>query len=404
MNRDSTTSAQGMRMSGAERVLLVDDEPTFADALADGLSVCGFEVIIARSIAEATSCFGDISLVVLDLNLGDGSGLDLLRLIQSMGIDVDCVVLTGDSRVDSAVAALRLGAFHYLQKPVDLDDLAEVLRQASERRATRVEIERMRTRMAEEGRLAALGRVAAGLAHEVNNPIAVVLAGMHAAGRDLDLLQKLAGSLPDPEARERAVSLVEGLRSIVDDSRVAARRVADIVKRVKPLAGAASGRAVVDAGLVLQAAGDVVRSGLTDATLAWDCDGALGVLVEANAAELMDVAVHLASNALRAVTGAAGGEVRVRATADDFHLHLVVEDNGKGIGADHLPLIFDPFFTTQPPGQGMGLGLALVRELLSRMGGAVEIDSREGEGTTVHASLPRRVEEVSGPIALGGRL
>jgi len=146
------------------RALLVDDETAFAELLAERLRARGIAVRTAYDAESALALLDageEFDVAVLDVCLPGASGIDLLRRMKARLPLVEALMLTGSSDVRSAVEGMRHGAFNYLLKPADIDDLVRELRAAHERKLRQEE----NARMIEAGKLASIGRLAEGVAH-----------------------------------------------------------------------------------------------------------------------------------------------------------------------------------------------------------------------------------------------
>ena len=288
------------------------------------------------------------------------------------------IVVSGTIGEDVAVAAMKAGAHDYLMK----DNLARLV-PAVERELREAE-ERRRRRQAEAGRaaleqgarraekLAALGTLAAGLAHELNNPIGIVCSRI-----EVMLLEAEATGLP------------EALRSDLKVLHRNAERVARIAQGLLSFSRPSPGtRAAVDlSGVVretLLLAGQQGRHG--GVTLTVDCDDALPP-IEGDGNALEQVLLNLLTNAGAALP--AGGEIAIatrRHPDRPGFVQLTVADTGCGIPLEILPRIFDPFFSTKSAGTGLGLSIShgIVRE----HGGTIDVESAPGRGTRFTITLP----------------
>ena len=155
------------------RVLIVDDELAFAGPLAQRLGLRGMETRTAHDANEALNILHawPAELVFLDVGLPGMDGVALLKIIREKHPQTDVVMLSGAADMGKAVQAMRRGAFNWLSKPVDIEQVLEECRKARERAAVRQEA----ARLAEAARWRSLGRVAEGVAHEVNNPLNIVV-------------------------------------------------------------------------------------------------------------------------------------------------------------------------------------------------------------------------------------
>ena len=246
--------------------------------------------------------------------------------------------------------------------------------------ATRADLETAREQAAIADRLAALGRLAAGVAHQINNPSHFV-AGSVRLARDT-VAQVRAGVTQSSELREVEAALSDALTGAV--------RIAETVRDLKTLGRAADdGAGPVDAADVMDVSlriastqlrhRCVVEKNLQRVAASW-----------ANEARLGQVFVNLLVNAAEAMPERPAKEnvVKVIARMNLGKVCVEVHDNGRGIPPDALGRIFDPFFTTKPPGQGSGLGLSMCRALVEQMGGSISVESVVGKGSMFRVELP----------------
>ena len=205
------------------KTLLIDDEEAFVRLLAARLEARDFPVDVAFTAKQGLSRLiaDPPSVVVLDLNLPDGSGLEVLREIKSRWPLIQVVMLTGMADVPTAVDGMRLGATDYLVKPVDFEVLVESLERATRR--GRDEADGLR--MIETAKLAVLGRLAEGVAHEISNPMGIIL---QKAGWTRELLEDAA--------QQAAPGLAEVLEEL-KDIESQARRCRDIVAKLMNFCG-----------------------------------------------------------------------------------------------------------------------------------------------------------------------
>ncbi len=139
------------------KLLLVEDDPTSRESIAEFLELEGFDVVVADSYKAAVAELPDrVGLIVTDLVLPDGSGLDLLRYVQENAPHIGVILITGHATVDTAVAALREGALDYLTKPVNLDELVERVRRGLRERATALELAALRDQVQQQARFGML--------------------------------------------------------------------------------------------------------------------------------------------------------------------------------------------------------------------------------------------------------
>ncbi|WP_374280662.1 response regulator [Desulfovibrio sp.] len=393
------------------RVLVVDDEPAFSEPLAERLALRGYDTATAQdadaALAELARSPRD--LIFLDVGLPGMDGVDLLKILRERYPQIDVVMLSGAGDMGKAVQAMRRGALNWLSKPVGMDGILAECRKAAERAGARQEA----ARLAEAARWRSFGRVAEGVAHEVNNPLNIMV---QAAGLIRDCLEEPeADALPD----------IDEVRDAVDTIRTQSLRVREITRKLlmvghglDPRLGALDVPAEV--GQVLR----LLAERMEAAQIRCDVQlpqgpGAPRPL--GSAPELQQICLHLLENALDALSdveaaptlGATDGvpartgivtvaaSTRRDAQGRDWY-DLVVSDNGPGIAPDIMPHIFEPFFSTralQSPvaahaaggktlGRYVGLGLAVARSLAHARGGELVAANRPQGGAEFCLSLP----------------
>ena len=245
------------------------------------------------------------------------------------------------------------------------------------------EVVALRDRLLLSGRLAAVGELAAGIAHEINNPLAFVRA-------NLSLLRQhwgsLAVELEKAGASDAAAALVAEGEELVDESLEGVSRAVAIVRDVRGLARGGSERcelsylhALVDG--VLRMAAPQLRERIR-------IERSFGAILPVRGApqELQQVFLNLVLNAAQAIDET--GTIRIATELDGDFVLVHVEDDGCGIAPEHLDRIFDPFFTTKGVGEGSGLGLGIAHGIVRSHGGEIRVVSRTGQGSRFSVHLP----------------
>jgi two-component system, NtrC family, sensor kinase len=237
-------------------------------------------------------------------------------------------------------------------------------------------------------RMVSLGTLAAGLAHEVNNPIAYVLSNLRFIDEELE---SVVGSEENPE-RWREV------REALRESSMGAQRIRDIVRDLKTFSrGDEEQQGLVDLHAVLDSCANIARGEIRHrAQLVKD----YGVLpaVQANESRLGQIFLNLIVNAAHAISEADGKshEIRITTRQEGEWVVVGVKDSGIGIPAENLSRLFDPFFTTKPIGVGTGLGLSICHGIVTGLGGRIAVESEPGHGSTFRVYLPIRAAESQG--------
>ncbi len=241
----------------------------------------------------------------------------------------------------------------------------------------------LQARLEVAGRLASIGTLAAGVAHEINNPLAFVATNLGFLGEQLDALAGDPAALPGrlPELRqavreaadgaERVRRIVHGLREVAGPPREEPRITVDVRAELEAAAGIARGQVTPRARLVLDVAPALPR-------------------VVAGAHQLGQVVLNLLVNAAQAIPEGCpeANEVRVTARAEGERVVIDVSDTGKGMAPEVMARVFDAFFTTKDVGAGLGLGLAICHGIVAAAGGTIDVQSEPGRGTRFRIDLP----------------
>jgi two-component system NtrC family sensor kinase len=260
-------------------------------------------------------------------------------------------------------------------------ELAEANARLQEEMASNARIEKER-RHAQK--LEALGRLAAGVGHEINNPLTFISGNLAFCREELD---RLALARPD-------VSFAP-MSDAIDDAACGAERIRRIVGEIKQFSRTSEAAlGPVDVRASVRAAHRLVDSMVRHrASFIERFDALPNVIGEQS--QLEQVLVNLLMNAAHAlpIESAATNEIVVAARICDGEVILEVQDNGVGIAEENLERVFDPFFTTREVGEGSGLGLSISRGIVERFGGRIEIESQVGRGTVVRTRLRRAVTQ-----------
>jgi signal transduction histidine kinase len=379
-------------------VLVVDDNPRLRKLVASTLAD-EFRVVEARNGEDALDRIRECApmVVVADVMMPVMGGRELLATMRNDPRlrHIPVLLLTAHADADVRDEALELGASDFLSKPFSTRELlarvrnfvslrAAQLALASTNDALGAALDETRTAQARAGRaekLAAVGQLASGIAHEVKNPINYMLNFARPARARLDRLQlRLTG---DQAAGREVANVGEALGRVVEGG----ERILRIVNGLQAFARGGQARIPVAVDPEVEAALRLAEAqGKENVTVVADLQSSGTVL--GSPVSIGVVTLNLVSNALLALPP--GGTVRVSTRSTEEEVRLVVEDDGHGIPAELLPRIWDPFFTTRGAGEGLGLGLSLVHRIVhDDMGGRIDVQSSPGKGTRFEVVIPR---------------
>jgi two-component system NtrC family sensor kinase len=371
------------------RLLLVDDEEEFRRTIAKRMKLRG---IVSEQSASGEECLSVLEkkamdVVVLDVKMPGMSGIEALHHIKKKYPKIEVILLTGHATTQDGVEGIKAGAFDYLSKPIELDHLLEKIKHAydkirrEEEKLREAEFrKKMEQQMIATERLASLGTLAAGVAHEINNPLAII---KESAGWIKQILKKEElAEIPRRHDLDMALNKIE--KGVERAKRITlqllgfARKSDSVLAEVnlKQLADEAVQlvkREAADKGIEIVQEMDIPENTI------WS-----------DPYQLRQVMLNLLTNAIHA-TGS-GGNITIRLEPIAEAVALTVQDTGQGIPKENLERIFEPFFSTKPPGEGTGLGLFVARGIVEKLGGKIEVESQLGRGTSFCIRLPKYLE------------
>jgi signal transduction histidine kinase len=421
-----STLAETLDRACDRRILIVDDEPGVREMFAEHLRE-GFECKTAESAEAALIELAarPYALVISDMMMPGRNGVELLREISSRYADTAVIMVSGVDRPQRVRDALRVGAFDYLIKPCELDVLTLSVERALERRSLqrtariykdhlesqnielanrKRELERLQAQLVHTEKMASLGQLSAGIAHELNNPAGFVYGNMDLLQDYVSELSKLFDTYDKLVLPEEAASLVASvktqisyeklisdLNSIISDCREGARRICDVVKNLRLFSRLDEAELKsIDIHSGIDSTVRLLSSYYGTGRILLRRDYSALPPVDCYAGQLNQVWMNLLINAAQAVDDQ--GEVTISTKLDGQSVTIMITDNGSGIPEDELTRIFDPFFTTKPVGEGTGLGLSISYGIIVRHGGTIAVVSEVGKGTTFTVRIPVHTE------------
>jgi signal transduction histidine kinase len=406
-----------------ERILLVDDSPVTRRFFSLYLSH-RYDCIEAGSYEEAISLLKKFkfSVVVTDIIMPGISGIELLRKVVSDFKPAEVIILSGVDRPQRALDAIRLGAFDYLIKPCEPNVLEVTIQRAVERRnividanrykleletqnaelvARKTEMERLQAQVIQSEKMASLGQLAAGIAHELNNPVGFVHANLEMLD---DLIGDLLRLVEHYELIETTIEaeliktkigypqIKEDITEIIRDCREGSDRVREIVQNLRTFSRLDEAEyKEVDLHDGIDATVRMLSRYFSAGNIELRRNYGDLPHIGAHAGPLNQVWMNLLANAAQAI-GPRSGVVTIDTREDDENVFVEISDTGSGIAVQHMNRIFDPFFTTKPVGEGTGLGLSISFSIVERHGGMITVESRLNEGTAFRVQLPKRFQ------------
>jgi len=392
-----SASVPSPREGERPRLLIVDDEPVILQILKAVFEDEPYDLFMASSGAEAMERMQaqGVDLLLTDKNLPDINGLELLKAARTFNPDAEIIIITGYASLETALAALELDAFDYVLKPLNnVFDIRKKVRRALEKQQmvlenrrllehlrkknaeleqSLAETQKLQSELIQSEKLAGIGTLAAGIAHEISSPLFGIL------GLAESIVDETDGEL----VRNYAKDIVEYSQTI-----------RNIVVELSGYSRAAQGEylTTVDLPKVIDDAIRLVERSADTRGIDTEREYEPETFINASTNEIQQVFVNLVKNAVEALgdqrslnTPCKIG-VKVGHGADGAWAR--VSDNGPGIPGQYRAMVFDPFYTTKPPGKGTGLGLNIVYRIVTKYRGSIQVESEEGHGTTFHLHFP----------------
>lgn len=413
-----------------ERILIVDDSATVRRALANFLSA-EYDCAEAASVLEAFQLLKEVpyELVITDIIMPGLSGIELVRKVIDSYPHTAVMVVSGVDRPQRALDAVRLGAFDYLIKPLDNEVLGLTVKRALERRSLLInakkykadlearndelirgkqQLERLQAQIVQNEKMASIGQLAAGIAHELNNPVGFLYGNidlLDGSIQDLltlvkyydqvDMPAEIAAGAEEIKTKIAYRRTLDDLEASISDCREGAERVRDIVQNLRTfsrLDEAEIKRADIHEGI--ESTVRILSRYFSGGNISLERRFGVLPMIESYPAQLNQVWMNLLVNAAQSV-GGNSGTVSVETSADHDSVHVSISDTGGGIAPETLKKIFDPFFTTKPVGEGTGLGLSISFGIVEKHGGRIDVESEPGHGSTFTVTLPIRMRETN---------
>ncbi|MBN1381990.1 MAG: hybrid sensor histidine kinase/response regulator [Deltaproteobacteria bacterium] len=355
-------------------ILVIDDEESLRDGCKQTLEKSGFVVMTAGEGTEGINIAREHKpvLAFIDLKMPGMSGMEIIDILFRDIPDIVLIMITGYAAIDSAVEAIKKGAYDYLPKPFSPDQLRTVTRRGLNYRELKIEARRLREEK-ERMEKAFITFVS----HEMRSPLVVIQ-------QSIESLKIMLGDRFDAEAKEvieRCGTRVQRLQEMVehwlDISRVEGGNIAQ--NKVPLSLSSIIARSAEEMTPVCQTKGISLEIHAPDDLKK----------INGDEESLVRVFANIIGNATKYTPE--GGKITVSVQTDEHYANVSISDTGTGIPQDKLPFIFDPFFRVKGKEdryQGSGLGLTFCKRIMDAHNGKMEAMSKEGEGTTITLKFP----------------
>ncbi|MEM1108451.1 MAG: ATP-binding protein [Planctomycetota bacterium] len=436
MSQTSIFDSESCHADGRHfRVLIVDDSRTARGAMARSLEDYNFEVFqlekSTEAVAEAIERQPDVIISDVEMPELDGFDLCLALKAEPRTADIPVLFVTSSTRPEQLILGFEVGGSDFIGKDAEAMELiarvrthlhlatlqkelkhqlAEIKAQAEVEKKLRSKIEEQQSQMLQNEKMASIGQLAAGVAHEINNPIGFISSNLNTLNEYLDDIKAVldayqelkdatqnGGDSAEAASKVEAVCkevdlpfLIEDLDSLIAESVEGTGRVRQIVADLRDFSHVDSpDLGVEDLNVMLEKTLNVAHNELKyQATVKTE----FGDIPEVACfgGKLTQVFLNLIVNAAQSLDEAGTVTVRTGCSDDRQDVWVEVADTGCGIPEENLKRIFDPFFTTKDVGKGTGLGLNLAYNIVQSHDGKIDVDSVVGKGTTFRINLPAK--------------
>lgn len=400
----------------AGTILVADDTPINLKLMLDHLPVYGFKVLVAQdgssAIEQATLARPD--LILLDVMMPDMDGFEACqRLKRRLATkDIPVIFLTAISEGFNKLKGFEVGAVDYITKPFNFEEvlarvraqialsrLQNCLRQKNERLkqeiAERTQLEKAlrstQAHLIQSEKMAALGKLVAGVAHEINTPIGAIRSMNGTLELAVKKLRSNLSSIQFNDDKNKVENVLKIFDMVTDVFATASGRVNRVVRALRSFAR------LDEAELKRVDIHDGIEETLrviehrTKHRIEIVKDYATLPSLVCYAARLNQVFLNLIVNACDAIEKK--GEICISTFEKEGSVHVMIRDNGRGIAHEDLARIFDPGFTSKAAGIGTGLGLSICYQIVSEHLGEIMVESEPGKGSTFRVMLPTDLEE-----------
>ena len=408
------------------KLLIAEDDFIARSLLEKILHTFGFDTVAAEDGLEAWEAYseGDLRMVITDWDMPVMSGVELCKKIRSDKTKTYTyvIIVTAKGNNADAIKGLEAGADDYIVKPIDPAELKARIRTGQRILQLEDRYKKAGAQLLQSEKMASIGQLAAGVAHEINNPTGFVssniksmldyqndlvplineyrslTSAVRACPPDAPLPGEILAQtqrISDMETEADIDFILEDIVDLIKDCMEGTERIKRIVQNLKDFAHPGENKPkFADLNQNIESTLNVVWNELKyKANIIKD----YGDLPEVRCypQQLNQVFMNLLVNAAQAIEKE--GEIRIATHADNGYVEIRIADTGAGIPQEHLSRIFDPFFTTKEVGKGTGLGLNVAYHIIEKHQGTISAESMVGEGTTFTIRLKAEEESVEDP-------
>jgi len=401
-------------------ILIVEDDASHAAAIKRALK--SSDIVAELTVVSTLQAFRNYidlrnpDVAIMDLNLPDGRAVEVLTSPADENA-FPILLMTSYGNEQVAVEAIKAGALDYIVKsPEAFMSLAGTIERAirewnllQEKKRMETQLRESQAQVVQQEKMASIGLLAAGVAHEINNPIGYITSNLNSLAKYTDKLvhfieaqHTALDQSNDTPAKANVAELrkqlkldylITDLRELITETLDGSRRVSKIVQDLQNFSRVDSNDSVqCNLNETIKSTINIVRNEIKYvAELELRLNEMPPVICRPQ--QIGQVILNLLLNAAHSIQE--NGVIGLETACEGDTVEIRVSDNGCGICQEHLDKIFEPFFTTKESGKGTGLGLAISRDIVKRHGGELLVRSEQGAGTTFTVRLPLSPESIS---------
>lgn len=390
-----------MDETGRGQILAVDDNSISLKLLVEILTGAGYNVrpatngkLVLRTVAAEPP-----DLILLDVKMPEIDGFEVCRELKASELskNIPVIFLTASSDISDKVKGFEAGAVDYIVKPYNgievlrrVETHLDFFRMYKELRQSNIELKEAKKQILQKEKMASIGLLAAGIAHEINNPLGFIMSDLDVLSNyilsvESFVLERISSADSKDEFEKKMNFVLRDAKEIIREVLVGAKRIEKIVSCLRSYSDEKIEVEIVN-----------LKSCILDAITQLDLEKKKSVNVEvdideshqliSNKEQIKEVIINILDNAEKAIE--VEGTIRVKSWREENDLKLSISDDGCGIAPEKINHIFEPFFTTREVGEGTGLGLSVAYEVVKRFGGNIDVESTLGCGTTFILSFP----------------